>query len=97
MKIYVPDTRSLVHVLFLLTSALSVLNMLLRRAIVRTHDGPKNHVFPNVYTPYLVLITVFPSNRYMFEKSPFVAMYLSLGNDTAGLPAGFTMSDEPRD
>ena len=25
--------------------------------VIRTHDGPKNHVFPHVYTPYLVLST----------------------------------------
>ena len=24
--------------------------------LIRTHDGPKNHVFPYVYTPYFVLI-----------------------------------------
>ena len=29
--------------------------------VVRTHDGPKNQVFPYVYTPYLVL-TMFPSS-----------------------------------
>ena len=23
--------------------------------LIRTHDGPKKHVFPYVYTPYLVL------------------------------------------
>ena len=24
--------------------------------VIRTHDGPKKHVFPYVYTPYSVLI-----------------------------------------
>ena len=28
--------------------------------VIRTHDGPKDHVFPCIYTPYLVLITMFP-------------------------------------
>ena len=33
-------------------------NCKLRRAtVIRTHDGTKNHVFPYVYIPYLVLIT----------------------------------------
>ena len=26
--------------------------------VFRTHDGPRNHVLPCVYTPYLVLITI---------------------------------------
>ena len=26
--------------------------------VIRTHNRPKNHVFPPVYTPYLVLISV---------------------------------------
>ena len=26
---------------------------------IKTHVGPENDVFPNVYTPYLVLITMF--------------------------------------
>ena len=28
--------------------------------VIRTHNVPKNHVFDNVYTPYLVLIIMFP-------------------------------------
>lgn len=30
---------------------------------IRTHDGPKIHAFRHVYTPFLVLITVFSRNR----------------------------------
>ena len=30
--------------------------------VIRTHDGPKNRVFPYVKTPFSVLITVFPRN-----------------------------------
>ena len=33
--------------------------------VIRTHDEPKNHVFPYVYAPYLVLIIIVcsPVNR----------------------------------
>lgn len=32
------------------------------RKVIRTHGGPKKHIFPHVYLPYLVLITLFPGN-----------------------------------
>ena len=30
--------------------------------VIETSDGPKTHVFPYVYTPYLVLIAIFHRN-----------------------------------
>ena len=38
------------------------------QVIIRTHDGPKNHVFPCVYTTYLVLITVL--SRHTAKNNP---------------------------
>ena len=38
--------------------------------VIRTHDGPKNHVFPNVYTPYLVLTTMLTFPRNARDRSP---------------------------
>ena len=36
--------------------------------VIGTHDRPRNHVFPYVYTPYLVLITMFPRNTIVQSR-----------------------------
>ena len=54
--------------------------------VIRTHDVPKNHVFPYVYTPHLVLITMYPRKckyqycMYLYLKSFFTVTIMCTWN-----------------
>ena len=45
--------------------------------VIRSHDGPEGQVFPYIYTPYSVLVTLFP----VVVDWPLLQVYQSAGGN----------------